>query len=352
MSYAVLGSFFGDEGKGQTVYNLCKEVEPQLVVRFSGGPQSGHTVRMHQDVGYIEHVFSNFGCGTFLGIPTFWSRFCAVDPTAAMLEYKELKKLGYPPKVYYDPNCEIVLPYDRIEQITDQDNLMHGTVGTGYKKCLDRARAGYHLTVMDCMNLNVLRCKVMSIVLNYYGHLQSKDLTVNIDQWCIDTFNYFDSIGYMTVNEMYWATNIVFEGSQGILLDQTYGIMPYCTPSNTTCKNIAEMFNRYVIPIFVMRPYITRHGAGPIPSTMEVISVDDPHNQYNDFQKTMRAVKFDVELLKQSVIINTISYPHLKSPDFVVTHIDECPEFRLDIDLDGTQKIRYFEYDKLVKEEH
>lgn len=346
MNYAVLGSFFGDEGKGQTVFNLCKETKPQLVVRFSGGHQVGHTVRMKQDVGYIEHTFSNFGCGTFLDIPTFWSHFCTVDPIAAMLEYKELEKLGFPPKIYYSPLCEVVLPYDRVEQITDETNLIHGTVGTGFKKCLDRVKAGYHLTVADCTNLNVLRCKVMAIVANYYGHLQSEQLTVNIDQWCIDVFNYFSSVGYVTITELYWATDIVFEGSQGILLDQTFGIMPYCTPSNTTAKNIAELFNRYIVPVFVMRPYITRHGNGLIPSTKEVISVDDPNNQYNDFQKTMRAVQFDIDLLKHSILINNISHPYQKQPDFVVTHIDEYPEFRLDIQTDGTQKIRYFSYEE------
>lgn len=337
MNYAVVGAFFGDEGKGQTVHNLCKEINANLVVRFSGGHQVGHTVRMKRDVGYIEHTFSNFGSGTLLGIPTFWSKFCTVDPTAAKLEYEELKKLGVTPVVYYSPECEVVLPYDRVVQITDKTNLMHGTVGTGFKKCLDRAKAGYHLTVMDCLNLNVLRCKVMAIFLNYYGSLEGNGLSVNIDQWCIDTYDYFQA---MNIADTFKAKDIVFEGSQGILLDQTYGIMPYCTPSNTTCKNIGKLCARDIVPVLVTRPYITRHGAGPIPSSMEVIDVDDPNNQYNDFQKTMRAVKFDQKLLKHSILINRLSYPTLSATHIVVTHIDEYPEFRLDLAF-----TRYFNYE-------
>lgn len=343
MNYAVIDPFFGDCGKGQTVHNYCRETDAKLVVRFCGGHQVGHNVRMSQDVGYIEHEFSNFGSGTLLGVPTYWSRFCTVDPVAARLEYKELAKLGCTPKIYYSPDCEVVLPYDRVTQITDEVNLMHGTVGTGFKKCIDRAAAGYHLTVADCLNLNVLRCKVMAIVLNYYGHIECSGVTVNIDQWCIDAHEYFLNSGITGEEILYWASNIVFEGSQGVLLDQTYGIMPYCTPSNTTCKNIKDLCNKAITPVYVVRPYITRHGNGPIPTTKEVIQVDDPNNQFNDFQKTMRAIKFDVELLEHSILINSMSYPSLQTPEFVVTHIDEYPDFRLSIQTEG--KIRYFEYE-------
>ena len=66
MNEIVLGSFFGDEGKGQTVHNLCKTHprEETIVIRFSGGHQVGHTVRH----GKLEHTFSNYGSGTLLGI--------------------------------------------------------------------------------------------------------------------------------------------------------------------------------------------------------------------------------------------------------------------------------------------
>lgn len=73
----VLGSFMGDEGKGQTVHNICaKNPENSLVIRFSGGHQVGHTVKY----GDLMHTFSNFGSGTLLGVPTYWSEYCTVDP--------------------------------------------------------------------------------------------------------------------------------------------------------------------------------------------------------------------------------------------------------------------------------
>lgn len=63
----VLGSFMGDEGKG--LHNICaKNPENSLVIRFSGG----HTVKY----GDLMHTFSNFGSGTLLGVPTYWSEYC------------------------------------------------------------------------------------------------------------------------------------------------------------------------------------------------------------------------------------------------------------------------------------
>ena len=342
MNLAVVGPFFGDEGKGQTVHNYCKRLSGgTVVIRFSGGPQSGHTVRYKG----TTHIFSNFGSGTLLDLPTYWSHHCVIDPVAAICEREDLKKLGHEPFVIYNPNCEVLLPYDKISQVTDSINLMHGTVGTGYKKCLDRVKAGFHLTILDCMNLHVLKYKVGSMLVNYYGNLTTDDgVTVNIDQWCYDVYDYFHSVAVWSYAGLGSYDNLVFEGSQGILLDQTYGIMPYCTPSNTTCRNIVDIIgSANVIPIYPVRPYITRHGSGPIPSPNQSIDVVDTTNVYNDFQKSLHAVEFDIELLKHSIMINESSYLTLDSGIIAVNHMDEFPDFRLNI---PGMRTDYWTYDK------
>ena len=100
MNTIVLGTFFGDEGKGQTVHNLCKyydNLKNTIVIRFSGGHQVGHTVRH----GELEHTFSNFGSGTLLGVPTYWSSYCTVDPITTMKELEDLNKLGVTPEIIF-----------------------------------------------------------------------------------------------------------------------------------------------------------------------------------------------------------------------------------------------------------
>ena len=93
---------------------------------------------------------------------------------------------------------------------------------------------------------------------------------------------------YTLVDELPKASDYVFEGAQGLLLDEKYGEMPYCTPSNTGLENI----RKYEIDeaIYVTRCYQTRHGAGPLPGEYPAVSarMTDLTNKYNDFQGSFR----------------------------------------------------------------
>ena len=367
MNEIVLGSFFGDEGKGQTVHNLCKTHprEETIVIRFSGGHQVGHTVRH----GELEHTFSNYGSGTLLGIPTYWSKYCTVDPITTMEELADLNKMGVNPEIIYHPLCEVVTPFDVISQWNNKENLRHGTVGTGFKSALDRVAAGYHITVRDCANIMVLRTKIASLIKNYYDFSSNLPM-YNIDEWCVKVYEYFKSV---TVHDESILTRYkykVFEGSQGILLDQRFGIMPYCTPSNTTCQNAVEIINRIrkeskdhldrmteeiTDHVYVIRPYITRHGNGPIPSTKPVREVNDPNNKFNEFQKTLRAVEFDVNLFQHSLLVDSTFIPHHYTHRrvLVITHRDEITSQFNDELLSGDweeqfNSIRTSYYDKLT----
>lgn len=351
----VLGTFFGDEGKGQTVHNLCNKYigkrESVLVVRFSGGHQVGHTVK-HGD---MMHTFSNFGSGTLLGVPTYWSEYCTVDPITSMLEGTDLAKMGVRPIVQYHPHCQVVIPFDVYSQVNNEENLRHGTVGTGFKACLDRVKAGYSLTVVDCMNPYILREKLNAIVDNYYN-MSSKYPSIDLDNWCRLAHAYFLHTG--TVNEdcLLNYDNLVFEGSQGILLDQRFGIMPYCTPSNTTSQNAYELLRKAGIrkeiqTCYVTRPYITRHGNGPFPSGMSVRDVDDPNNKFNDFQKTLRAIDFDKDLFAHSVRINRsfkVPYRNERTEKLYVSHWDEASDAEQEMLANLWMSIQPMIFDKLV----
>lgn len=336
MNTIVLGTFFGDEGKGQTVHNLCKHydnLKHTIVIRFSGGHQVGHTVRH----GKLEHTFSNFGSGTLLGIPTYWSSYCTVDPITTMKELEDLNKLGVTPEIIYHPLCEVVTPFDVISQWNDDENLKHGTVGTGFKTTLDRVAKGYHLTVMDCRNIMVLRAKIVSIMRNYYNDLMGNSLMLNIDEWCVKVHEFFNSVNIFNEYILNRYKYHIFEGSQGILLDQRFGIMPYCTPSNTTSQNAVEIIKRFgllggIEHIYVTRPYITRHGNGPIPTTKSIREIQDPNNKFNEFQKSIRATEFDIKLFNHSLMIDLMFRQTNSSAKVIVTHEDEIPkDFPLEI---------------------
>lgn len=301
----VLGTFFGDEGKGQCVNNLCPEnSDNTIVVRFSGANQVGHNVRHNG----IDHCFRNFGSGTLKGIPTYWSEYCVCDLHTLFLESLELKQLGIVPKIVFSPFCELVTPFDVITQWNNDNNRAHGTVGTGFKSTLDRVKNGYSLTIADARNIFVLREKVFNIQNHYYqfdGYVPMNHL----NEWILEVNKMANFFQLKHIDYLNNFEHIIFEGSQGILLDQKHGVMPFCTPSNTTSKNAIEIINklnRRETPNvwYVCRPYITRHGSGPLLTTTPIIEIEDDNNQWNDFQKGLRACQFDIELLKHSVSID------------------------------------------------
>ena len=94
MKKAVIGLGCGDCGKGITTDYLCSQAKNPLVVRFSGGQQAGHTVVYNG----MRHTFSNFGSGTLRGAPTFWSKYCTMDPIGIKNEHSVLHALCRPEK--------------------------------------------------------------------------------------------------------------------------------------------------------------------------------------------------------------------------------------------------------------
>ena len=351
----VLDPFFGDSGKGQLVNNLCLDKDPKktIVVRFSGGPQSGHNVT-HKN---LNHCFSNFGSGTLLQIPTYWSKYCVIDPIMAEAERCKLRCMEIEPKAIYSPECEIITPFDIWNQWKNTENRENGTVGSGFKSALDRIKNGYHLTMVDARNILVLRAKIKSIQDNYYRWTSPYPTTnFTIDKWIYIVNKYAQEAQLESSIELpNKYNNIIFEGSQGILLDQTYGTMPWCTPSNTTSKNALELIDEinhnFLIKIYyICRPYITRHGPGPLLCDSEIINVEDPNNPYNEYQKSFRSCKFSTDLLKHSLEIDNLTNNHFKY------HIEKYIVFSHgeELDLELEKKVREktelgvlkFEYEK------
>lgn len=324
--------------------NLCKE--NSIVVRFSGANQVGHNVK-HDN---MQHCFRNFGSGTLKEVPTYWSKYCVCDLHTLIIETTELCELGIVPKIIFSPFCELVTPFDVINQWNNSTNREHGTVGTGFKSVLDRVKNGYSVTIADARNLLVFREKVHSIERNYYK-FDTKVPATKIDDWIINV-NKIASVAHIEdIDYLNYYDHLVFEGSQGILLDQKHGVMPYCTPSYTTSKNAIEIINslnRKEVPTvnYVCRPYITRHGNGPLLTTTSVIDVEDVNNQWNDFQKTFRACKFDIELLKHSIFIDSL-YSKTAIHNIIFSHSNELSvELEQSVkELSNINNVLKFEYE-------
>jgi len=327
---AVIGLGFGDEGKGLTTEYLCsQDPENTMVVRFSGGHQAGHKVLK----GNVEHVFSSFGAGTLSGCPTYWSKNCTVEPVAFWNEFSILKEKGISPKIYIHPECQITTIYDVFANRNSVE-VKHGTTGTGFFRTKKRNLDGISLSaklVFTGSWFEILQ-KLQEIVVYY--KVVDEDLNVDIFTDAVQKIresllsrNLFllDEIP----NQPY---NKVFEGSQGLMLDEHIGYMPHCTPSDITPKAILDMGYPLDEVFLVTRAYQTRHGNGPMTNEkypIKPVNNEKETNVSHRFQGEFRTTILDLDQLiraKEKGIDEVV--PKNTKVNLVVTCMDQLSEYR------------------------
>jgi adenylosuccinate synthase len=298
----VIGLMFGDEGKGLATSSLCSEDPSTIVVRFNGGHQAGHTVVYDG----IRHVFSSFGSGTLQDVPTYWSKYCTFYPTAFLNELDVLlkKKPDLKVKFYLDPLSPITTPYDIWSNQSDDKNVSHGSVGVGFGKTIKRNEDFYKLHAMDMKYPDVLKAKLMNIA-KYYGREYIED---EVREFLLDCQILLNLVEIKDSSVILDYDSIVFEGAQGVLLDQEFGFFPNVTRSNTTSKNAIEILKDLGIDddlhiYYVTRSYQTRHGNGYMSQEGNVIikNNEDETNVDHTFQGKFRTGKIDPDLLRYAL---------------------------------------------------
>jgi len=316
MKKIVIGLGFGDEGKGLVVDWLASQNKNSIVVRFSGGHQVGHTVFTDE----TNHIFSNFGSGTLRGIPTYWSRFCTVEPIGLLTELKILKDKNINPILYIDENCPITTPYDINHNHNFESINKHGSCGVGFGATIEREEKFYSLKFLDLFHSKIFNNKLESIR-NYY-HTPNIDIEsfiacckILINPTCMESKIELKKF-------IPRSDNFIFEGSQGLLLDKNIGFFPNVTRANTSTENILELIKEEQALWFhggfeeeiylVTRAYQTRHGNGfmtneDIPHN--IIENENETNKDNKYQGKFRKSLLDLSLLKyglnKEIYINT-----------------------------------------------
>lgn len=321
---AVIGAGFGDEGKGAMVDRLAAPYgEDALVVRFNGGAQAGHTVVAPDG---RRHVFSHFGAGSFSGAPTWLSRFFAVNPILHRKEAERLAALGVSPALLVDPRCDVTTPYDMIinqiaEEMRGQDR--HGSVGVGYGETIERhTRPEFATSAAMLHDRHAMRETLRRMRDNWVParlarlgiHAVSperRDILNGdglIERFIEDALTFRDGISLRSADALDGPAHIVFEGAQGLLLDQDRGWFPHVTRSNTGLKNVLSIATEAGIDridvIYATRGYRTRHGAGPLPhetSGYPWPGIHDATNIHNDWQGSLRFGLLDVDRLAQDI---------------------------------------------------
>lgn len=329
----VIGLGFGDEGKGLTTSYLCSKVKNPLVVRFNGGHQAGHTVVKDG----VRHVCSTYGAGSLDNIPTYISHHCTFFPTAMVNEFLTLSEdKNAHPRLIVHPLCPVTTPYDllhnkRIED--DRGTDRHGSVGVGFGATIQRQEDYFKLYVQDLQYPKVVLAKLRNIA-EYYGFGIGPD---TIDSFMDDIKYLLNIIEIMDYDEVRIGHDwdYIFEGAQGVLLDQDHGFFPNVTRSNTTTKNAIEIYNT-LKPLstppdiyYVTRTYQTRHGAGYMSNNDDIESQlknnEDETNQSHDYQGHFRIGSLDPDMLNFALDCDSNYAPVKSKKHLIVTCMDQFP---------------------------
>lgn len=320
----VTGLSWGDEGKGSICDFLTRKNSATLVIRHNGGAQAAHRVVLPDG---REHIFSQWGSGTFAGARTFLSHHMVTHPIAMLNEARHLQAIGIPnpyDMVTVSPHARVATPYhqviNRLREAARGEGR-HGSCGLGIGETVEDAHKPYALTWGDLTSYHITKRKLREIRDEKIAQAVDLGMDPALAAQSLLSID-FD----LMVNIMHLAArlvipernedkilgkhqSVIFEGAQGVLLDQDFGTQPYTTWSRCTDTNAMQMLagtDFETTRIGVVRAYATRHGPGPFPTFDQALTdaLPDPTNGFNEWQREFRCGWFDVALTKYAIECN------------------------------------------------
>ena len=289
---------FGDAGKGSIVDFLTRTYGAHTVIRYNGGAQAGHRVVTPAGPGMMqqEHVFAQFGAGTLAGAATHLSRFMLLDPLAMMAEEAHLQTLGITDafqRTTIDARAVVITPFQRaVNRVrealrgagrhgscgmgigeTAADRLAHGDRVLLAGDLVDRDRLYTKLAFLRAVNLAKVHPYAAQIADCAAAAAEMAWLADPDWEWLLAAYADFAALAQFVPGSHLSALlarpgAVIFEGAQGVLLDEWFGFHPHTTWSTTTLANAEQLLAEASYPgnvtrIGITRAYATRHGAGP-----------------------------------------------------------------------------------------
>ncbi|WP_030453955.1 adenylosuccinate synthetase [Herbidospora cretacea] len=317
---------YGDAGKGTIVDYLCsRHPDVRAVVRYNGGGQAGHNVVTPDG---RHHTFAQFGAGTFWGVPTFLSRYMMVDPMRLASEANHLRSLGVHRPfdlLTVDPDALVTTPFHmRVNQYRERSRgeRRHGSCGMGVGETASYAidNPGSAIRVADCGNPRALR-PLLRRLRDWASAEVGRPIRMPSVDDVAEAYRQFAATVH--TGRLPSGGPLVFEGAQGVLLDEWYGFHPYTTWSTTTFTNAFELLGEAGLDdakrLGVVRTYMTRHGNGPFVTEDPTLHLPERHNVTGEWQGPFRTGHLDLVALRYAARVcggvDEIALTHLDVAD-------------------------------------
>lgn len=320
----ILGTQWGDEGKGKVVDLLTEDVA--AVVRFQGGHNAGHTLVIDGKKTVLHLIPSGI---LREDVQCIIGNGVVLSPAALKTEVLELLEQGVPAvdRLKISAACPLILPYhiaiDQARELAKGENKI-GTTGRGIGPAYEDKVARRAIRIGDLLDSERFSTKLKE-VLEYYNFVLTqyhKVAPISFDEVYAEGLEMAEFIRPMVADTITLlhdlrkaGANIMFEGAQGSLLDVDHGTYPYVTSSNTTAggapagAGFGPLYLDYVLGI--TKAYTTRVGSGPFPTELFDEDGERLGERGHEFGATTgrsrRCGWFDVVALRHAVQINSVS---------------------------------------------
>jgi adenylosuccinate synthase len=276
----IVGAQWGDEGKGKIVDLLAQDSE--LVCRYQGGPNAGHTIVVDGETFKIRQIPS----GVLRGKTCVIGAGCVVDPEVFLAEVDELEGRGISTgDVRLSGEAHLVMPWHvAIDQASERrlGSLQIGTTKRGIGPCYADKAARLGIRVQDLLDAKILRQKIEVALAEknvwlerVYGvpPLDLEEVAGQLETLAQRIRAYVDDTALLVDRALHEGRRVLLEGAQGTLLDLDHGTYPFVTSSSTVAGNAATGVgigpNRLDQVIGVAKAYVTRVGEGPFPTEIQ-----------------------------------------------------------------------------------
>jgi adenylosuccinate synthase len=319
--HLVIGTQWGDEGKGKVVDYYSKNAD--YVVRFQGGNNAGHTIKVGEEI-YKLHVVPS---GVIQGKTGIIGNGVVIDPEVLLQEIDELIKRGKKPNLLISDRANIIMPYHKILDGAEEHYLGDKKIGTtkrGIGPCYSDKVARNGIRAIDLTEKETLQRLLTRIVpikqkiIDIYGikiTLNQKEILDTYSTYGKRLKQYITTTHIELNKALQKKKNILLEGAQGTMLDVEFGTYPYTTSSHTIAGGSAigcGIGPRSIDKIIgIVKAYTTRVGEGPLPT--ELLDKTGEHLQQvgHEFGTTTsrprRSGWLDLVVVRHSCMISGIT---------------------------------------------
>ncbi|RLF29678.1 MAG: adenylosuccinate synthase [Thermoplasmata archaeon] len=349
----VIGTQWGDEGKGKIVDYFAKDVD--YVVRFQGGNNAGHTIKVGNRI-YKLHIIPS---GVLQGKTGVIGNGVVIDPEVLINEINNLRKHGIKPRLLISDRANIIMPYHKILDGAEEQSLGDRKIGTtkrGIGPCYSDKIARRGIRAIDLIKREILSKKLGLILPLKQRILDAYEIDIKLDKKEIlekysnlgEQLKKFITSTHIILNKaIKMGKNILLEGAQGTMLDIDYGTYPYTTSSHTIAggSSIGTGIGPQNIDniIGVMKAYTTRVGEGPMPT--ELSNKEGEHLKQKGYEfgtttsRPRRCGWLDLVVVKHACTISGINKLAVTKLDVLngLKKIKICTHYLL-----NNKKIDYF----------